>query len=438
MKKSESIKVTLRYDWSKDGKRQNLYLHIYPAVIDHETRKMTRRKVLGKAVEPLLNKKGEFQIAKTGIIAVPETTPPSLTGKIGKISEATKAMMKSGTVFFKYSNADEETIKTAMIIRDEFSVQHRKMEILGDDGKERLEQKKKQKSDPIPYFKSIADTKNYSMKKTLYFTIGHFQRYIENKRKTEISFKDLDEDFCIGFRDFLTNTGNLYKTNGRNAAGKKLAINTAAKYWFCFCGLLKEAYKHGYLAKQLFLKKIEPQPTHREFVTLTELRKLAETECEDYTMKRAALFSALTGLRWSDIEKMVWKEVSKDKTGHPVLNFTIKKTKKEVIELPISSEALSLCGKRGEDSEKVFAGLQRQGKCRTIFKEWIKASGIERHITFHCFRHTFATLQLASGTDITTVQEFLGHKSLATTQIYAKVLDEAKKKAVDNPALSIL
>ena len=438
MKKSESIKVTLRYDWSKDGKRQNLYLDIYPATIDPETGKTTRRKVLGKAVEPLLNKRNEFQVAKTGVVAIPETIPPKLADKIGRISEATKKTMKTGTVYFKYSNRDDEILKTAMILRDEIAVQFSKMEILGDDEKEQLKQKQKQKSDPIPYFKSIADTKNYSMKKSLYFTIGHFQHYLGSKGKTDITFKDLDENFCMGFRDFLTYTNNLYKKNGRNTVEKKLATNTASKYWFCFCGLLKEAYKNGYLPKQLFLKKIETQETHREFVTLPELRKLVETECEDDTMKRAALFSALTGLRWSDIEKMVWKEISKDKTGHPVLNFTIKKTKKEIKELPISIEALRLCGERGEDSDKVFAGLQRQVKNRDLLKEWIKAAGIERHITFHCFRHTFATLQLASGTDITTVQEFLGHKSLATTQIYAKVLDEAKKKAVDNPALSIL
>lgn len=209
MKKSESIKVTLRYDWSKDGKRQNLYLDIYPATIDPETGKTTRRKVLGKAVEPLLNKRNEFQVAKTGVVAIPETIPPKLADKIGRISEATKKTMKTGTVYFKYSNRDDEFLKTAMILRDEIAVQFSKMEILGDDEKEQLKQKQKQKSDPIPYFKSIADTKNYSMKKSLYFTIGHFQHYLGSKGKTDITFKDLDENFCMGFRDFLTYTNNL-------------------------------------------------------------------------------------------------------------------------------------------------------------------------------------------------------------------------------------
>ena len=62
---------------------------------------------------------------------------------------------------------------------------------------------------------------------------------------------------------------------------------------------------------------------------------------------------------------------------------------------------------------------------------WLKAAGITRHITFHCFRHTYATLQLAGGTDIYTVSKMLGHTNVRTTQIYAKVVDEKKTRATE-------
>ena len=64
-------------------------------------------------------------------------------------------------------------------------------------------------------------------------------------------------------------------------------------------------------------------------------------------------------------------------------------------------------------------------------KPWIKDSGIEKHITFHCFRHTFATLQLAEGTDIYTVSKLLTHSKLATTQVYADGVDALKRAAAE-------
>jgi len=68
---------------------------------------------------------------------------------------------------------------------------------------------------------------------------------------------------------------------------------------------------------------------------------------------------------------------------------------------------------------------------------WIKAAGITRKITFHCFRHTFATLQLTNGTDIYTVSKMLGHTNVKTTQIYAKVVDGKKQKATNTIKLNI-
>ena len=61
--------------------------------------------------------------------------------------------------------------------------------------------------------------------------------------------------------------------------------------------------------------------------------------------------------------------------------------------------------------------------------QWIKDAGITKHITFHCFRHTFATLQLAEGTDIYTVSKLLTHSNLATTQVYADVVSKLKRDA---------
>ena len=67
-----------------------------------------------------------------------------------------------------------------------------------------------------------------------------------------------------------------------------------------------------------------------------------------------------------------------------------------------------------------------------VMQNWLKECGIEKHITFHCFRHTYASLQLELGTDIYTVQHLLNHKNVSTTQIYASYVKERERRCEDN------
>ena len=91
-----------------------------------------------------------------------------------------------------------------------------------------------------------------------------------------------------------------------------------------------------------------------------------------------------------------------------------------------------MCGTRPEDEELlVFAGLQNAAWISKPLKKWIEAAGIKKHITFHCFRHSYATLQLELGTDIYTIKSMLGHTNVKTTQIYSHIVDSAKEKAAN-------
>lgn len=99
--------------------------------------------------------------------------------------------------------------------------------------------------------------------------------------------------------------------------------------------------------------------------------------------------------------------------------------------MPISEQAYLICGEPGDPDRLVFEGLQDPSWINRPVKVWVKASGIKKHITFHCFRHTYATLQLSKGTDLYTVSKMLGHKKVTTTQIYTKVVDEKKEQAAD-------
>jgi len=105
--------------------------------------------------------------------------------------------------------------------------------------------------------------------------------------------------------------------------------------------------------------------------------------------------------------------------------------------LPISAEALALCGEQKNENDIIFEGVSSSQFCNTIISDWVKKAGITKDITFHCFRHTFATLQLTHGTDIYTVSKMLGHADVKTTQIYAQIVDEKKEKAANAIKLNI-
>ncbi len=85
----------------------------------------------------------------------------------------------------------------------------------------------------------------------------------------------------------------------------------------------------------------------------------------------------------------------------------------------------------------VFEGLKYSAYQNKHLFQWIGAAGITKNITFHCFRHTYATLLLSYGTDLYTISKMLGHKNPKTTQVYAKIFDEAKRTAANKIKLDL-
>lgn len=240
-----------------------------------------------------------------------------------------------------------------------------------------------------------------------------------------LPFGKIDLKLIEDFKQFL-----LTAPQGGNKKGI-VSRNTAATYFSIFKAALKQAFVDGYLTIDLSakVKGIPEQESRREYLTLEELNVLAATECDKPIIKRAALFSALTGMRHIDIQMLKWKDIVRD-GDHWRVNFTQQKTK-GVEYTPISEQAYLLCGERLDGERLVFECLPSPSWISKPLERWIKASGITKHITFHCFRHTFATLQLANGTDIYTVSKMLGHTNVRTTQIYTKVVDEKKESAAD-------
>lgn len=195
---------------------------------------------------------------------------------------------------------------------------------------------------------------------------------------------------------------------------------------------LKQAFVDGYLTVDVSakVKGIPTEESRREALTIEEVNQLANTPCDDDVLKRASLFSILTGMRHSDIQQLRWKMLVRIDDSWRV-DFTQIKTH-GVEYMPISNQAYNLCGERRLPENLVFEGLKDPSWINRPLAKWIEAAGIKKHITFHCFRHSYATLQLTNGTSLETVSKMLGHTNIRTTQIYAKVVDRKKIEAANN------
>ena len=170
------------------------------------------------------------------------------------------------------------------------------------------------------------------------------------------------------------------------------------------------------------------QSPEKTFLSLDEVSRLIDTPCPAYPiLKNMFLFACFTGLRCSDVKALTWKKVDDNMIG-----TTMQKTQKAVY-IPISNNARRWLPERGSagPEDKVFTGYPTINTvCRTIDK-WAKDAGIDKHVTFHIARHTFATLTLEYGADLYTVSKLLGHQRVTTTQIYAKIVDKKKEEAVN-------
>lgn len=404
-RKKEKPKVTLRFRWLDTGK-ESLYLDYYPAIIDAETGLPSRREYLQLYVTPLKDRDG-----------LPK--------------EEKRQSMKELYPKMKYqhSERDMETIRIAETIRHNRQNVIDKQGIYTETEKEILKAKQRSEGDFIAFFKQCAEDKKQANRNSWEIAIKHLAAYVKKtEKKGSIRFCDITLQWCEGFKNYLLNR--------EIRGGEQMKINTAAGYFIKFKIALKTAYKYGYLPKDINqdLKSIREVETRREFLTLDELNALVDTPCSNEVLKRAALFSALTGLRHSDIRKMLWSELS-ERNGNYTLKYTVQKTGR-YDELPISAQAVELCGERKAPDTLVFDGLVYSAYANKALAQWLGAAGITRNITFHCFRHTFATLQLASGTAVTTIQKMLAHKNINTTLVYAKTLEEAKREAAEKIKLN--
>ena len=282
----------------------------------------------------------------------------------------------------------------------------------------------------IDYIQGVAEKKseNEVRKTVLHAVVYHLRRYDPND--TQLS--RIDKDYILGFLDYLKTAKQTHTKKE-----KLLHVNTQVYYYKMLRYCLNYAVSEELISANPMNKmKNEEKPhkhrTEREYLTIDELRKLAQTPFYNTLLKKAFLFSCFCGLRHSDIIALTWGDIEMDGEGNSRLHIIQKKTK-EAISLPLSQEAIKQLPKRedAKDSDIIFKKLITLGRTNEILPKWAEQAGIKKHITFHTASHTHATILLTLGDDLYTVSKLLGHTNIQTTQIYAKLVDESKKKAID-------
>ncbi|MCR5153071.1 MAG: site-specific integrase [Prevotella sp.] len=256
--------------------------------------------------------------------------------------------------------------------------------------------------------------------------INHLKEYKGEK----VKLSAVDDEFCKGFIAYL---GNATSVKHKNS--KPLASITANSYFQIFTSALNEAVRQKkipinpimYLSRE-DKKPIKAERSNRTFLTIDEVKKLADTDIKNENIKRAFLFACFTGLRISDIKNLTWSNII-ERDNAFYISITMQKTR-EPLTIKLNKQAVSWLPKKGSAKE-VFNLPFYNTVINDNLKRWAKAAGIEKKLCFHMSRHTFATMELTLGADLYVVSKLLGHHDLSVTQVYADIINRKREKAVD-------
>lgn len=236
------------------------------------------------------------------------------------------------------------------------------------------------------------------------------------------------ERWLEGFRSFLQ-------------AQDQLGETTAAHYFQAIKMLMRRAYHERVILQNPaeFVKGLTIPESQRIWLTMDEIKKLMEARPMGRIgeeMKRGFLFACMTGLRISDLRALKWCDVKKDGTQIEIIKRQQKT--KNFVYVPVNESAWKIIddGQPHEGNSLIFPKLSESKTEPTqYFRYWERSAGLEHHIGWHTARHTFAVLSLENGADLYTVSKLLGHRSIKTTEVYARATDKMKREAVERLSL---
>lgn len=257
------------------------------------------------------------------------------------------------------------------------------------------------------------------------------RRHLENCG-AEIPLVKVDKAYCLSFLEWL----QKYRITHVDGTEKLLCKTSVCVYIKHFVALLNAAVREDLIPFNPFYKidrteRPQPEESKRAFLTIEEVKKLMATPSPREDVKRVFLFACFCGLRWSDVSRLCWSNLENN-NGKLYINIVMQKTQRPIY-IPISRIAAGYLPPRDAESvpeARVFKDLPSANTVKRVLEKWTSAAGITKKVTFHVSRHTFATTSLTLGADLFTTSSLLGHSSVTTTQIYARIINKKKDETV--------
>ena len=325
---------------------------------------------------------------------------------------------------------NKETLELAKKIRDERE----------QETKEVLEGYRIRVDDKnlLTYWDGFIANEEVADKRLMAAALNHFRRFLKEEYPMfadRIEPKQLRPDMMQRFVDFLIDT---HKGQG------------AMTYYKRFKRLINYAISAGVIknnpCKGSDGKPIAPPKTDdilaKDILSADELQQLFSThyQGENPEIRRAFALTCYCGIRYCDVAKLTYSDVD---YSNQVLTFrqakTAKHSSKSGVTIPLNDTLLAIIGQKPDDAkDDLIFHLPSSTMCLKALHRWTKRAGIDKHITWHCGRHSFATMILTNGANVKVVSELLGHSSLRFTEVYVRAMDEAKKNAINSlPTLEV-
>ena len=286
----------------------------------------------------------------------------------------------------------------------------RERQFFNNEIDEIVEQKKTKSQDFYTYFDSYLNNYKQKDKRVMLAVYQQFKEFAP----PPLSTKEIDETLCLKFKTYLD---------------KKLNGETPHTYFARF----KKFITHSSKGKNRIFKQNptedvkntkQEKSIEKEVLNIDELTLLTASYCGNENVKNAFLFACNTGLRFVDIKALKWKYIKGD-------SLQMNQAKTDIsVNVFLNANAKRFLYERGKDEEFVFNLPSHNATIKNL-ENWAKTAGVDKHITFHCARHTFGTLLAFYGSDIATISKLMGHTSLKHTMKYVRIADEMKMKAVN-------